>query len=1029
MLTQHEREDTLPPVPALESARQELLVRYGILDTAPEAVFDDIARLAALICDTPMAAISLVDGDRQWFKASVGLDVGETPREQSFCAHAIATPDETFVVADATRDGRFIRNPLVTGGPNVRFYAGSPLQTPEGLGLGSLCVIDTKARTLSSDQLAGLEALSRLVMTQLDSRRGIDLLSKGFTERELASVSDKQFAERFRILFEHGTTGMALSTPEGILQQVNDSFASLVGRDPQALIGTNITRVGLPDDENAERQVLDQLRSGILETVTRERPFARPLSGLAWGRVSSWLVRSSDGEPGYLITQTEDVTERSVAERAFDQLQTASDVTISLNPDGLVTSWNRTSEQLFDYRSEEVLGRPFSTLVPAHALPHLARNDLGRPVEVSGVTRDGKPVPIELSIGRSTHHGVVSFTAIIRDISARKQTEQALRRKGELIGLLSDVAIEANQARSIDAAMQAALERICALGEWSVGHVLYPDGQSVLRSSGLWWIDDPARFAEFRTVSESLAYGNDGPGRALFEAGPVWATGDAIGSGIERVRVGRALGLRDGIAFPVRLGDEVVAVLEFFAEQRVDRSEDLVDVLSQVGTQLGRVVERIRATNRLTHQALHDTLTGLPNRTLLVETIKHTLGDPAAGDNGLCILFMDFDRFKVVNDSLGHARGDELLVQAAHRIQSVLRTGDTLARLGGDEFVAVCPMDNHAPSADSIAERIIEQFAESFSLGDEEAFVGISIGIAHGHIGDDPDELVRLADRAMYRAKDEGRNRFAVDRDRSNVQAAYRLDMDTALHRALVNDQFRLAFQPTIRMQDDTVDGFEALLRWVHPVRGVVPPAEFVPLLEEIGLIEPVGEWVLRQACAQLATWLSAHPGRDLSMAVNISGRQLRHARLVDTVASVLRDTGIPPALLTLEITESVSMQDSRLTTRRLQALRELGVRLAVDDFGTGYSSLDRLHSLPIDILKIDRSFIASIQDDQPRTAIVDAVMSMGHALDLTLLAEGIETPEQAAYIRDRGCQRGQGFLYSRPLTSLDAGEFLKSGR
>ncbi|HEY5154425.1 MAG TPA: EAL domain-containing protein, partial [Acidimicrobiales bacterium] len=436
---------------------------------------------------------------------------------------------------------------------------------------------------------------------------------------------------------------------------------------------------------------------------------------------------------------------------------------------------------------------------------------------------------------------------------------------------------------------------------------------------------------------------------------------------------------------------------------------------------------------RLAHQATHDPLTGLPNRTLLLDRLEGALARSQRHNRRVAVLFLDLDHFKVVNDSLGHSLGDRLLVVIAERLTVALRPGDTVARFGGDEFVILCEDLVDDAEAIIIAERIDEALSGPFTIDETEVFVGVSIGIALPDGGDtdaEAETLIRDADAAMYRAKDRGRARWELFDNAMRASAVDRLDIENALRRALERHELRIFYQPIIDLRDGSIDGVEALLRWEHPERGLLPPVDFITVAEETGLIVPIGSWVLDQACRQVQRWQSASTSdRQLRLSVNLSGRQLGHPRLVEDVAAVLADTSINPAHVELEITESVLMDDVDMSAETLSRLHTLGVKLAVDDFGTGYSSLSYLRRFPVDLLKVDRSFVDGLGEDPSDSAIVTAIITLAHALGLSAVAEGVESPLQLAELRRLGCDRAQGYFMARPAGGHEIGEILASGR
>ncbi len=422
------------------------------------------------------------------------------------------------------------------------------------------------------------------------------------------------------------------------------------------------------------------------------------------------------------------------------------------------------------------------------------------------------------------------------------------------------------------------------------------------------------------------------------------------------------------------------------------------------------------------HQALHDPLTGLPNRLLLADRIGQALARSPRQSGHVTVLFLDVDLFKVVNDSLGHAAGDALLRELARRLTAVLRPGDTLARFGGDEFVIACenvPDDEVEP----LAVRIAGAFDHPFLLEGRDVNVSVSIGIAVSRQDTDAETMIRDADAALYRAKAGGRSRAVVFDERMHDEAAYWLDAESGLRRALDRDELRLHYQPVVSIRTGDVCGVEALVRWQHPTRGLIGPKEFIHVAEETGLIIPLGAWVLEEAVRQVAQWRrEVVVAADLWVSVNISQRQLQSSTLVRTVTRVLDTYGLPPSALRLELVESALVDATGPQGEAIGAVTALGVGFAVDDFGTGYSSLSYLAGLPVTAVKVDRSFIAPLAspDDGRSMAIVDAIVSMARALRLEVIAEGVETPEQLACLRRLGAVQAQGYLWSAPLAAPD---------
>jgi diguanylate cyclase (GGDEF)-like protein/PAS domain S-box-containing protein len=446
----------------------------------------------------------------------------------------------------------------------------------------------------------------------------------------------------------------------------------------------------------------------------------------------------------------------------------------------------------------------------------------------------------------------------------------------------------------------------------------------------------------------------------------------------------------------------------------------------RVGT-VEDVTDRWRYEFELSYQQLHDPLTGLPNRALVDDRLGHAVARVRRQPTTVAVLLFDLDRFKVVNDSLGHRAGDSLLVMAAERVRQVLRPGDTLGRLGGDEFVVICEDVPDERTAVAIAERVLACFDDPFPIGDHEVYSTASIGIALASHGDDAGTLVRDADVAMYRAKERGRRTYELFGTDLRERAIGRLSIEGALRRALERGELRAYYQPIIDLDTGEIDGVEALVRWDRPDHGVVPPAEFIGIAEETGLIVPLGTWVLDEACQQVADWRD-RIGRDLRVSVNLSALQLAHPATPDATRQAIQRTHLPPAALCLEVTETVLLEDTALHRTAIESLQALGVDLAVDDFGVGYSSLLALKRMPVGTLKIDRAFVHGLTRDLQDDAIVAAIIQLGRALGIRVVAEGVETVQQLAFLRERGCTHAQGYLFSRPEPAEVCGELLARG-
>ena len=447
-------------------------------------------------------------------------------------------------------------------------------------------------------------------------------------------------------------------------------------------------------------------------------------------------------------------------------------------------------------------------------------------------------------------------------------------------------------------------------------------------------------------------------------------------------------------------------------------------------------VERKRSEAQLLHQALHDSLTELPNRSMFLDHVELALERSQRTGKRIAILFLDLDRFKLINDSLGHRAGDRLLCLVATRLRGVTREVDMVARFGGDEFTILCDDVTGEDDAVIVCERVAEAIAAPFAIEGTEVFLTASAGIAivgEGAAGDiSAEALIRDADAAMHRAKERGKSRHELFDEVMRTTAVRRLETENALHRALERGEFCVHYQPTVALDTGQVQGLEALIRWQHPDRGLVAPQDFVGLAEETGLIVPIGRWVLDEACSQLARWRELRRDRGdrvpLTMAVNLSARQLVHDDLSREVAGALAVNGIPAQSLVLELTESLVVGEDERTVEAFARLRELGIRLAIDDFGTGYASLASLKHFPADVLKIDRAFVAGLGRDSVDTPIVAAVIGLAHELGLVAVAEGVETHRQVQVLRRLGCDYAQGHLFSRAVTPGEIDRIMVTG-
>jgi len=487
---------------------------------------------------------------------------------------------------------------------------------------------------------------------------------------------------------------------------------------------------------------------------------------------------------------------------------------------------------------------------------------------------------------------------------------------------------------------------------------------------------------------------------------------------------GRALAHLVEKRFYHKLGHEVWVLVGISLLS--DAQSDTMQLIFQIQD----ITDRKRAEQQLVHEANHDALTNLPNRAWFVEEMDSALRDIKRGKEKLfAVLFLDLDRFKIINDSIGHLFGDQLLIAIAARLRKCLRPQDKIARLGGDEFTILVSSIRSYAEAIEVAERIQKEVSRPFSLDGYETFTTASIGIAFSSVSyERPEDLLRDADTAMYQAKSAGKDQYAIFDKGMHTRAVNRLRLESDLRRALDRKEFFIEYQPIVSLDTGQLTGFEALLRWQHPQMGVLYPDSFINVAEETGMIIPMGSWALHEACCQMSRWQKQTSGSlPLSVSVNLSSKQFTHFQFLDQVIQILDETGIEPGCLKLEIIESIVMENVELAAQKLNHLRMLGVGLSIDDFGTGYSSLSYLHRLPIDTLKIDRSFISNIDNNKENREIVRTIIMLAQNLNMEVVAEGIEKDEQIERLRELECDYGQGYLFSRAINVEAAGNLVES--
>jgi diguanylate cyclase (GGDEF)-like protein/PAS domain S-box-containing protein len=801
-------------------------------------------------------------------------------------------------------------------------------------------------------------------------------------------------------LLQHSTDLVALCDAEGRITYTSPSVTRLLGYQPEELRGSLCFDLLHPDDHarvaaSFAAKTLSRAENAPVEMRLRHRNGAwRTMEATSTNLLSDPLVRC-------MVVNAHDITERVEAERAYREgearfrslIEAANMGILAVNQRGLVTLVNGFGAALFGYAPEELIGQPIELLIDeglrakhAELREHSFEQNHGRlfarGIELHGLHKDGTSIAIDASIGFFQQDGERQAVVCVTDITDRL-------RKAERLRLLESVVVNANDGVMVtDAgALDGPDPRIVYVNEALLRQTGYSADEVVGQTPRIF--QGPGTDPEaIRAIRSALAAHE-----------PVYV------EVLSYTKGGEELWVELSIA-PV-YGDSG-APTHFIAIQR--------DVTAHKRVEL----QRRELSAALAHQARYDALTGLPNRYMFDDRMQQAIAEAARTDSELALFFIDLDNFKHLNDTLGHPVGDALLGQIVARLTPHVPPGATLARWGGDEFSVIVPGVGRRAQVIAIGRQLLGALEAPFTLQARELFITASVGIScYPRDGDDATTLLRHADSAMYRAKASGRNAVQCYAPEMSDRALLRLDLEHALRGALARREFVLHYQPKINAATREVTGLEALLRWQHPERGLVPPAEFIPLAEENGMIVSLGGWVLEECCRQAATW------RDMGLppvriAVNVSALQFERDDFVEQVATLLTRHELAPEWLELEVTEGVVMQDIEKVVRRLGALRDLGLWVSIDDFGSGYSSLSYLRRMPVDILKIDRSFVRDLsrtaQDMRDPIALLEAIITLAHALKLVVVAEGVETDEQFALLREMGCDHMQGYLFARPM-------------
>jgi diguanylate cyclase (GGDEF)-like protein/PAS domain S-box-containing protein len=957
-----------------EVERLAALQRFDLLDTTPEIEFDNIAKVAAQICKTPIAYISFLDEHRQRFKARVGLELTETPRENSVCNHAIQQPG-LFVVPDLSRDPRFKDRVRVKGEPEIGFYAGVPLRTRDGLPLGMLCVLDRVARPdgLTEQQGEALTTLAQAVMCQLELRLSSKAAaeSEEFTRRLLASSDDciKVFDLKghLRFMSQGGMRAMEVEDFRAIEgRHWTEIWSSIAGEDTSAAI--------------------EAVKAGGIGRF--QGPCATMTGTQKWWDVVVTPIMGQDGVPQGFLCISRDITEFRTTEehlrRSERRLRTLVDaMPASMSspqivwfsaPDGDFTYCNDVWYEYTGLRSEDGPAGSWTSVVdPAHREQILGiwQDALGKGTsfEIEMPLRralDGmyrwfivRGQPLKNEQGRTEQ-----WFGIAMDIHERKQSEQALRKSEERLQLALKAAhMIAWEFNPRSGATTRSENSLALLG-------IRPGADRTFMTS--------IHPADHQKV-ESFLRDIQSEGASSTECRYVLPSGE--------IRWLRARGEQAG-------PDRIVGVTFDISEQK-------------------------EAEQEIWRSANHDALTGLPNRTLFQHRLDAALDHARQNGTSVSLLLIDLDDFKDINDTLGHDAGDALLQETARRLSTMVRGCDTVARIGGDEFSVLVVDPLKLENATRLGSLIAELLRQPFIYQKRTLISRVSIGIAAypDHDGD-PAELIKDADIAMYQAKSQGRNRVITYSPEMRNVIEQRVSLGRDMREAISNDEIVPFYQPKICLTTGEIIGLEALARWQHPVQGILTPEYFGAVFEDHDIAASIGKQLITKIAADVRSWLDQNLlfGR---VALNLSPAEFSQAAIVDNLLRTLDRLRVPASTFEVEVTETVLLgRNSDNVSSALAEFRRQGIQIALDDFGTGYASLTHLKQFPVDHIKIDRSFVRDLEQDSDDEAIVAAVISLGKSLQLQVTAEGVETHGQARRLRELGCDHAQGFLYAKPMAA-----------
>lgn len=818
------------------------------------------------------------------------------------------------------------------------------------------------------------------------------------TERKQAEKSLSENEERYRSLFENTNDIVYVHDLEGNYLSVNNAAERIFSYKREEILKMNMSQLVVADDLEISRLKLAEKIAGIKNSIHEVRGLSRSGKHIPLEVNSCGIYE--DGKLVAIQGIARDITERKRSEEALREseakfrtvAETASDAILTVDGEGKIIFVNAATEKIFGYRADEMVGQNLTLIIPEQMrdkhLRRMLRNIQTnqrkfswKTVEIPGVHKDGYEIPLEFSFAEFFREGRRFFTSVIRDVTERKKAEEAIRDSEARFRDLFENANDLIYTHDL----QGNFTSLNRAGEIITGY----SREEALRLN----ISQVVSPEHLKVAQEMMHHKLQGTPPTSYELEIIAKNGKRV-----TLEISTRLIYRDEIPVGV---------------QGIARD----------------ITERKLVEEQLQYNALYDTLTDLPNRTHFMKQLTLAVERAKLEKRfRFAVLFLDIDRFKIINDSLGHFIGDKLLVGIAERLKLCVRPSDVIARLGGDEFTILLTIKEDI-DAIQVAERLQQKLSKPFLLDNYEVFTSASIGIIiSDEVRRKPEEYLRDADTAMYRAKEAGKARYEVFDNRMHLRNINLLKVETDMRRAIERGEFKAHYQPIIALGTGQIREFESLIRWEHPERGMIPPNEFISIAEETGLIVPIGRWILEESCRQLKEWQDCCTAENLSISVNLSAKQLMHPSLIGQVGDILRKTGLDPEFLKLEVTESTVMEHAETALKVLSQLRRLGVRLSTDDFGTGFSSLSYLHRFPFDRLKIDRSFINTMDQDTKSGEIVRTILMLAQNLNIETVAEGVETRQQLVQLQELGCNFGQGYLFSKPVTAAAAKNLIKNG-